>query len=101
MHAWSCGSDEQVAAHMLPHQSNSGLPELDAQYCRSRINPTSVSPCERQEGLGIRSPHEPDRVLHARWRHAGPAVPDIAPQERRTLIRATILLERGPERILR
>src|SRR5258705_3001551 len=28
---------------------------------------------------GLRSPHEPDRVLHAKWRHAGLAVPDIAP----------------------
>src|SRR3954453_17036354 len=33
------------------------------------------------------SPHEPDRVLHARWRHAGQAVPDVAPQG----IRASIL----------
>src|SRR5262245_15296368 len=43
----------------------------------------------------IRSPHEPDRVLHARWRYAGPVVPDVAPISALTrlwaLIRATIL----------
>src|SRR5438552_14007243 len=41
--------------------------------------------------VGPRSPHEPDRVLHARWRHAGPSVPDIAPPKRGALIRATNL----------
>src|SRR5712671_4103411 len=30
-----------------------------------------------------RSPHEPDRVLHASWRHAGSAAPDIAPHHAR------------------
>ena len=64
--------DAMIAVEMMDRKLREGLDRLAAATDACHPSPSLI-------GARLRSPHEPDRVLLARWRHAGSAVPDIAP----------------------
>src|SRR6478735_1190002 len=81
IHSFVCGGDMDPKARADNAELLNGLCDLLAQ-CKSEADLVARIRLRPNGGLAPRAGfggQVPDRVLHARWRHAGPAAPDIAP----------------------